>query len=63
MQAEECPRSLITGESVALLEEFFVRRRLGAVDAGETAARKVDAFVILGQELEQEERNVTSPQN
>ena len=28
-QTEECPKSLVTGESLALLEEFFVRRRLG----------------------------------
>lgn len=59
-RAEECPKSLITGESLALLEEFFVRRRLGMVDGMETPARKVDAFLILREEMEREERDVTS---
>ena len=64
-QAEECPKSLVTGESLAMVEEFFVRRRLGAVgsiglDASaleRTAARKVDAFLILRDEMEREERD------
>ena len=59
-QADECPKSLMTGESLALLEEFFVRRRLGMVDGMETPARKVDAFLILREEMEREERDVTS---
>ncbi len=32
-QAEECPKSLMTSESLALIEEFFVRRRLGMQDS------------------------------
>jgi hypothetical protein len=56
-QAEECPKSLITGESLALLEEFFVRRRLGMQDSRELEARKVDAFLILRDEMEREERD------
>ena len=58
-QTEECPKSMVTGESLALLEEFFVRRRLGIVDGMEMAARKVDAFLILREEMEREERDVT----
>lgn len=57
-QAEECPKSLVTGESLALLEEFFVRRRLGMQDSLELEARKVDAFLILRDEMEREERDV-----
>ena len=57
VETEECPKSLITGESVALLEEFFVRRRLGMVDSPDMAARKVDAFLILRDEMEREERD------
>jgi hypothetical protein len=57
-QAEECPKSLVTGESLALLEEFFVRRRLGIQDSLEMEARKVDAFLILRDEMEREERDV-----
>ena len=59
-QADECPKSMVTGQSLSLLEEFFVRRRLGMVDGMETAARKVDAFLILREEMEREERDVTS---
>lgn len=63
-RAEECPKSLITGDSLALLEEFFVRRRLAIAEEMKTSARKVDAFVILRQEMEREERDVTtSPQH
>lgn len=56
-QTEECPKSLVTGESLALLEEFFVRRRLGMHDSLELEARKVDAFLILRDEMEREERD------
>jgi hypothetical protein len=34
-----------------LIEEFFVRRRLRALDGEELSARKVEAFVILEKEL------------
>jgi hypothetical protein len=57
-QTEECPKSLVTGESLAVLEEFFVRRRLWIhepLDGME--ARKVDAFLILRDEMEREERD------
>jgi hypothetical protein len=56
-RAGECPKSLVTGESLALLEEFFVRRRLGIGDSIELEARKVDAFLILRDEMEREERD------
>ena len=59
-QAEECPKSLVTGESLALVEEFFVRRRLGIPDSLDTEARKVDAFLILRDEMEREERDGAS---
>ncbi len=48
----------MTGESLALLEEFIVRRRLGIQEpVDEMAARKVDAFLILRDEMEREERD------
>lgn len=56
-QSEECPKSFVTGESLALLEEFFVRRRLGIEDSTGMEARKVDAFLILRDEMEREERD------
>jgi len=60
VRTEECPKSVITGESMALLEEFIVRRRLQMAETLETDARKVDAFVILRDELEREERDGTT---
>ena len=59
-QAEECPKSLITGESIALLEEFFVRRRLGIAESLDTEARKTDAFLILRDQMEREEKDGTA---
>jgi predicted RNA-binding Zn-ribbon protein involved in translation (DUF1610 family) len=59
-QAYECPKSSVTGDSLSLVEEFFVRRRLGMADGMTTPARKVDAFLILREEIEREERDVTS---
>jgi len=60
VQTRECPKSLITGESVTLLEEFFVRRRLGIADSLETEARKTDAFLILRDQMEREEKDGTA---
>ncbi len=54
---------MINGESLGLLEEFFVRRRLGMVDSMQMPARKVDAFLILREEMEREERDVTSSEH
>jgi hypothetical protein len=56
-QTEECPTSFVTGESLALVEEFFVRRRLGIPDSVAMDARKVDAFLILRNEMEREEQH------
>jgi hypothetical protein len=53
---DACPKTYITVESQLLLEEFFVRRRLGGVDCAELSARQAEAFVILERALE-EERN------
>jgi hypothetical protein len=62
-QAEECPKSLVTGASLAFVEEFFVRRQLRMTDTLEMGARKVDAFVILRREMEREERDATSTEH
>ena len=59
-QTDECPKSFVTSESLALIEEFFVGRRLGIQDSLDTDARKVDAFLILRDEMEREERDGTS---
>jgi hypothetical protein len=46
-----CPRSFITTESESLVEEYFVRKRLGGLHFEELSARQVEAFVILEQAL------------
>jgi hypothetical protein len=49
-----CPRSYITGESVAWLEAFEVWRRFGHTDPQELPARQVHAMMCLENELSQE---------
>ena len=56
VQSQECPKSFVTGDSMALLEEYFVGRRLGIPDSLDTEARKADAFLILRDLMEGEER-------
>jgi hypothetical protein len=60
VQTQECPKSFITGESIALLEEYFVSSRLGIPQSVELEARKADAFLILRELMEREERDGTS---
>ena len=49
-----CPKSLITSESEALVEEFLVRRKLGGFDLSGLDAKQVEAFLILEQALSAE---------
>ena len=49
-----CPKSYITAESLTLVEEFAVRRRLGGVNAADLTARQVEAFAILEGALAEE---------
>jgi hypothetical protein len=46
-----CPKSFVTAESQTLVEEFFVRRRLGGLEFAELTAKQVEAFVILEKAL------------
>ena len=52
-----CPKSTITGESEALVEDFLVRRKLGGLAASELSARQAEAFVVLESALTEEKRN------
>ena len=54
---DSCPKSYITTESQSMLEDFFVRRRLGVRDLEGLSARQVEAFVILEKELAMENNN------
>jgi hypothetical protein len=49
-----CPKSYVTGESLAVVEEFLIRRRLGGIRAAELDARRVEAFLVLEKALEAE---------
>jgi hypothetical protein len=52
-----CPKSYITAESETWVEEFFVRRRMGAIDFSVLSARQVEAFAILENALTAEIRD------
>jgi hypothetical protein len=54
---QTCPKSFVTSESQALLEEFLVRRRLGAIDIRELSAKQVEAFALLEKEITAEIRD------
>jgi hypothetical protein len=51
---EECPKSLVTAESIELLERFFAARQGGWKDP---TAREADACLVLEQELRAEGSN------
>jgi hypothetical protein len=51
-----CPVSYVTAESETLVEEFFVRRRLGTAGYEDLTARQVEAFVILEREMGNEQQ-------
>ena len=51
---EVCPRSYMTAESIGLVEEFLVRRRLGEMRVEGLSARHVEAFLILEKALARE---------
>jgi hypothetical protein len=48
-----CPRSLITAQSMAWLEEYLVRRKFRQTGIDGLGAREVEAFLILEHELTQ----------
>jgi hypothetical protein len=52
-----CPKSYVTAESEALLEDFLVRRRLGGCRVEDWSARQAEAFMVLEQALAEERNN------
>jgi hypothetical protein len=52
-----CPKSYVTAESEALVEEFLVRRRLGGYRLEDLRARQAEAFVVLEQAIAEERNN------
>ena len=55
--AQECPKSLVTPESVERVERFFAFKHFGAGPVGDVGARDADAFLILEQEWKTEQAN------
>ena len=53
----ECPKSFVTAQSIAWVEEYAVRRRFGQRDIDRVGARDVQAFLILEHELAKQEAN------
>ena len=45
--SEECPKSLVTAESLEFLEKYFVWKMPGGGSDGELTARETDAFLTL----------------
>jgi hypothetical protein len=54
---EECPKSLVTAESLELMERFFASRAWGNRGWTDPTAREADAFLVLEQELRVEGAN------
>jgi hypothetical protein len=52
-----CPKSFVTSESQALVEEFLVRRRFGAIDIRDLTAKQAEAFALLEKTLTAEVGN------
>jgi hypothetical protein len=50
----ECPKSYVSAESMALVEDFSFRRRFGQMDLTQLTARQAEAFMVLESELARE---------
>jgi hypothetical protein len=55
--SRECPRSFVTGQSLAWIEEFFTWKLFGGLDHYTLPAKTVDAFFVLEREWLKEQRN------
>jgi hypothetical protein len=47
----ECPKSLVTGDSLSWLEAFFTWKVMGGVAWEDMWSKQCDAFLVLEQEL------------
>jgi hypothetical protein len=51
---EICPKSLITGQSLTWVEEFLLWRKCGQVWPQNMNTRKLEAFLILQEQMDAE---------
>jgi hypothetical protein len=58
---QTCPKSYVTGASLALVEEFLVRRGLRGNEFPELSARQAEAFFILEEAIAAEEGRPGGP--
>ncbi|MBM3725500.1 MAG: hypothetical protein FJW40_08760 [Acidobacteria bacterium] len=58
VSSDECPKSLITGRSMAWMELFWFWKTFGGVDLMSLAARDVDALIVLETEWRKEAHDV-----
>ena len=47
----ECPKSLVSAQSLAFLEAFFVWKVMGGVAWEDMWSKQCDAFLVLEQQL------------
>jgi len=53
----ECPKSIITAQSLHYLEQFGFWKHFGGKDVWSMEAKCADAFVVLEQALRQEDQD------
>jgi hypothetical protein len=53
----ECPKSFVSGQSIAFVEAFALWKRFGRDAVERRTAREVEAFLILDSELAEETRS------
>lgn len=56
--AVSCPKSLISADSLAWIEEFYAWKLAGGIDCQTMSARQADAFAVLERELATQRRSV-----
>jgi hypothetical protein len=54
VSTDQCPKSIISAQSLTWIEQFYVWRKLGPSYPGELSAREVEAFLILEHEAQEE---------
>jgi len=59
ISTDECPKSLITPQSIGWVEEFLVWKRLRLALSFDINVRQAEAFLILEEQLELEKQSAT----